>query len=115
MDIYPLAALPNWLNFPLLYLRLIKEEKTDFLPWWLSDRKDIEWRLPGLKARYPHRSLFPFARKDRTDEVACWDELMPGRVVIIYDYDIPGFEAGEIFENFEEWYKFALSEQDDEC
>jgi hypothetical protein len=103
---------PNWVIFPDLYLKLLREDKHKFLPWYLYYKKDrLLIRIEGLKARYPTRVLFPFARRDDNDDIACWEKDNPGKVVIIHDFASPGWEQIEAFDSFEDWYKFALSQQ----
>jgi len=107
--------MPEWAELPPLYLKLTQAGETEFLPWYLMEKERAIFRRDGLKSRYRNRELFPFARRDDNDDVACWEEGKAGQVTIIHDFASPGWEQRETFENFEEWYKFALSEQDDEC
>lgn len=112
VEILKPSECPEWVYYPQKYLELLKEEKHVFLPWYLYDqRKNILTRIEGLRDRYPKRKLFPFARRDDNDDIACWEENKPGKVVIIHDFASPGWEQMEIFDSFEEWYQFALSEK----
>ena len=101
----------EWVDLPLGYIKLIKDEKFNLGPWWLSDSEDITWRIDGLRKRYPNRVLFPFARNDYNDDVACWDKNQPGKVIIIMDFEGPGHELGSEFKSFDAWLDFAIHDE----
>lgn len=101
---------PSWVIYPLEYLDLIVKRKDEFLPWYLMDREQLLIRFKGMKNRYPDRILFPFARDDNSDDVACWEKDKPGKVVLIHDLASSGYENKKEFENFEEWYKYVTVE-----
>lgn len=103
---------PSWVIFPESYLKLVREDKDEFLPWYLIDREHLLVRLKGLKNRYPTRNLFPFARDDDSDDVACWEKEKPGKVIIIHDYASPGWENKLEFSSFDEWYNYVLSQKE---
>ena len=106
---------PDWVQYPKLFLELFETEQYVFLPWYLLDEtKTIIIRYEGLKNHYPRRKLFPFARRDDNDDIACWEKDKPGVVQIIHDFASPGWEQRQTFDSFEEWYQFALSEKCDE-
>lgn len=111
IEILKSSECPSWVTYPELYLKLIRGNKDEFLPWYLYDKEDVLFRNEGLKQRYPHRQLFCFARTDDSDDIACWEENKPGKVVIIHDFASPGWEQRQIFDSFEDWYQFALSER----
>jgi hypothetical protein len=92
---------------------LVKNEKDEFLPWYLMDKKDLLIRCKGLKERYPARTLFPFARHDMCDDIACWEKEKPGKVVLLHDYASPGWENRMEFSSFEEWYQYVLTLQEE--
>lgn len=111
IEILKSSEWPSWVTCPELYLKLIKNGEHKFLPWYLYDRESMLIRFEGLKKRYPNRKLFCFARTDDSDDIACWEENKLGKVVIIHDYASPGWEQRQIFDSFEDWYQFALSER----
>lgn len=98
---------PSWVNYPDKYLDLINKEEDEFLPWYLMDKERILIRHKGLQKRYPARILFPFARHDYTDDVACWEKDKPGKVILLHDFASPGYENKMEFETFDEWYLFV--------
>ena len=113
IEILPIIKCPVWLKYPQKYLDLVANEKEEFLPWYLTDVEDFFWRIDGLKKRYPLRNLFPFARKDCSDDVACWEKDQGEKIMIIHDYASSGWEQREIFDNFEEWYEWALRQREE--
>lgn len=100
---------PSWVTYPKEYLELVASGKEEFLPWYLMDRDQLLIRYKGMQKRYPSRSLFPFARDDQSDDVACWEEGKPGKVILIHDFASPGYENKKEFENFEEWYEYVTT------
>lgn len=100
---------PSWVVYPFTYLDLVKSGNDEFLPWYLMDKEQLLTRYQGLKKRYPDRNLFPFARDDNSDDVACWEKEKPGKIVLIHDFASPGYENKKEFESFEEWYKYVTS------
>lgn len=100
---------PSWVVYPTEYLEMIKNGNDEFLPWYLMDREQLLVRFKGMQKRYPTRSLFPFARDDQSDDVACWEKNKPGKIVLIHDFASPGYENKNEFESFEEWYNFVVT------
>jgi hypothetical protein len=105
---------PEWVKYPDSYLSLISEGKDEFFPWFFFNKTETSKYLGGLRGRYPLRKLFAFAKRDDSDDIACWEADKPGKVVIVHDYASPGWEERQIFDNFDEWYSYALSEKWDE-
>lgn len=62
-----------------------------------------------MQKRYPSRSLFPFARDDQSDDVACWEKGKTGKVILIHDFASPGYENKKEFESFDAWYEYVTS------
>lgn len=102
---------PIWVEYPYAYLNLINNGNDEFLPWYLMDKEPLLIRYHGLQSRYPTRTLFPFARDDNSDDVACWEKEKPGKVVLLHDFASPGYENKMEFESFEKWYEFVVSLQ----
>ena len=101
---------PDWVVFPQEYLELVYKGDDEFLPWYLMDKEQLLIRFNGMKNRYPNRSLFPFARDDQSDDVACWEKDKPGKVVLIHDFASPGYENKKEFENFKDWHEYVISQ-----
>lgn len=113
INILSIDLCPGWVKYPNYYKELISNGCDEFLPWYLTDDLDTQWRLEGVKKRYPKRDIFPFARKDCSDDVACWEKGEGDKVFIIHDFASPGWEQREIFDNFDEWYKWALQQSEE--
>lgn len=103
---------PEWVEIPKRYLELLKYEQDEFLPWYLFDRENLLYRYKGLQTRYQNRRLFPFARHDYCDDVACWEKDKPGKVIIVHDYASPGWEQKFESPSFEGWYEYILSQKE---
>jgi len=58
--------------------------------------------------------LFPFAREDGGDDIACWENNKPGKVILIHDFASSGYENKDEFHNFNEWYNYVLSQKEDD-
>lgn len=101
---------PIWVVYPLAYLKLVNKNEDEFLPWYLLGKEQLLIRYNGLKKRYPARELFPFARDDNSDDVACWEKGKPGKVILIHDFASPGYENKLEFESFEKWYLFVTNQ-----
>lgn len=110
IDILDEHEKPKWVEYPSLYLSLIEKNEDEFLPWYLMDKAQVLIRYQGLKKRYPQRDLYPFARDDKSDDVACWERGKPGKVILIHDFASPGYENKMEFETFSEWYSFVLNQ-----
>ena len=108
-DIAPMSICPQWIVYPELYIQLSRGEITDFLPWYLIRYELSFIRMENLRKLYK-RELYPFARRDYTDDLACWEKNEGNKVFIIQDYLFPGIEQREIFDNFDGWYKWALQQ-----
>lgn len=87
---------------------MIESGDNEFLPWYLMDKEQILIRYQGLQKRYPDRDLFPFARDDASDDVACWEQDKPGKVVLIHDFASSGHENKLEFDTFAKWHSFVL-------
>jgi hypothetical protein len=98
---------PYWVIYPSEYLDLVNNGKNQFLPWYLFDKEQLLIRYRGLQKRYPSRTLFPFARDDNSDDVACWEKNKPGKVVVLHDFASSGYENKMEFDSFKEWYIFV--------
>lgn len=100
---------PNWVVYPKEYIDLVNKEKDEFLPWYLLDKDSLLIRYHGLKKRYPTRTLFPFARDDMSDDIACLEKEKPGKIVLLHDFASPGYENKKEFETFGEWYQYVTT------
>jgi hypothetical protein len=106
-EILPIEIRPIWVKYPKSYINLIDEHKDEFFPWYLLPADKVLFWIEYLNNTYK-RNLYPFARKDGTDDFACWQDNTNEEVHIIHTFASSGWEQREIFANFEEWYTWAL-------
>ena len=101
---------PTGFVFPTSYLDLVAEgELPDVSPvfWLLRLESGVEDWIEILTSQYPERTLVPFAKDRRTDDVFCFDgKDTSGNppVLLIHSFTDPGWEyRGEWF-HFDSWY-----------
>jgi hypothetical protein len=109
-DLLATDELPDGFQYPGAFLRLVGRGLLYFEPWFVLQGEQLRQRFRGLKDRYPDRILVPFARREDRDDVACWDQNLPGRVVIIHDFTEPGWEQREVLEDFYTWLRRAVED-----
>jgi hypothetical protein len=102
--------LPSGLGYPAVFRRLVDRGLLYFEPWFVLEGDLLRQRLHGIQARYPGRTLLPFARREDNDDVACWDAAYPGKVVVIHDFAQPGWEQRVVLEDFATWLRLALED-----
>lgn len=100
----------DWIVFPEVYLKLKEKNEYDFLPWYILNDSQIEFWFKYLYSTY-NRNLYPFARKDQTDDFACWEKNKGTQIQIIHTFASSGWEQREKFNNFQEWYEWALQQK----
>ena len=79
-------------------------------PWHLLEAEQARVDLRGLRERYPSRELFPFARRQDNDDVACWAQGTGERVFVIHDFASPGWENEGNFDDVWSWFRAAIEE-----
>jgi hypothetical protein len=102
--------LPVGMSYPDSLRRLIGRGITYLEPWFILDSKQARDKLRGLTGRYPGRNLFPFARREDNDDVACFERELPGKVVIVHDFASNGWENRDILEDFHSWVRRAVDD-----
>ncbi len=111
IKILPIEECPAWLQYPSLYLNLIKQGQEQFLHWCFIENTKIVVINKDLQKKYA-RNLFIFAVKDNCDDIACWEKNQGDRIFIIDDSIPRGFEQIRIFDDFDSWYQWALQDID---
>jgi hypothetical protein len=108
-------SLPTGFRFPESYLRLLKKPLPDIEPWWwLAPYKasSIFW-LETLQEQFPYRTAIPFAKDNRSDDIACFDGTDTSgdpKVLFIHTFCSPGWEDRGTVDNFDEWLKTTTEE-----
>ncbi len=100
--------LPAWFVYPKEYKVLIEQNLLDFAPWIILPKDSARIRLEGVKKRYPNRCLFPFARREDNDDLACFEKNRG--VAIIHDFASEGFEGGKESMEFWDWFRMAVED-----
>lgn len=97
-------------EYPEPYIKIIELNLLDFDFWYIMNEKQALTRLDGLRERYPERYLVPFARRDDSDDVACFDLKEPNKVQIIHDFASSGYEQRRTYADLWEWLQDAIQE-----
>ncbi|HZC05446.1 MAG TPA: hypothetical protein VE338_07370 [Ktedonobacterales bacterium] len=108
-DLLRSLELPEGFRYPHQFLRTVALGLIDLEPWWILEGDLLRARLAGVRTRYPARTLVPFARRQDTDDVACFDQDT-GKVVIIHDFASPGWEQRAEVDDFYGWLRQAIDD-----
>jgi hypothetical protein len=101
---------PDWFEYPQEFLWVCQTGLDKFRPWKILREPHISSRMAGLKKRYVHRDLIPFALRLDCDDVACWERTSIPKVVIIHDFGSVGWESRTTYGTFWEWFRAAISD-----
>lgn len=110
MELYNISAIYGDYVYPAEFVKIVELNLVDFEIWYLMSSEQVDIRIKGLKARYPSRNLIPFARRDDSDDIACFEVGKGNRVQIIHDFAGEGFEQRKVFECFWDWFRDAIDE-----
>ncbi|MGT2949713.1 hypothetical protein BU202_00105 [Streptococcus cuniculi] len=97
----------SFFTYPQQIKSLISEGLVDFGAWYLMNDEQTSRRFEGLQTRYPDRRLYPFAKRDDNDDIACFDGSDNTTVHVIHDFANSGWEQKEIFPNIDAWLEYA--------
>lgn len=92
---------------------MVELELTQLEPWYFLGAEELSLVRAGLVVRYPLRDLLPFARRQDSDDVACFDlEARRGDpgVLLIHDHAEPGWELGGELASFWDWFRQAVED-----
>ena len=101
---------PAWFQYPKDFLRVVDQNLVDLTPWYLLDRDQVLTRMEGLRQRYPKLELLPFARRDDSDDLACWEKNGGEKVFVIHDFASLGHEQRKILPDFWSWFRTAIDD-----
>lgn len=110
MELFSVKKYYQEFAYPESFLKILELNLLDYDVWYIMPKEQVETRIKGLKQRYPNRRLVPFARRDDSDDIACFEVGQDGRVFIIHDFASEGYEQRKIYEDFWEWFKDAIQE-----
>ncbi|HEM6099522.1 hypothetical protein [Streptococcus suis] len=97
----------SFFRYPQHLKDLISEGIVDFGVWYLMNDEQTTRRFKGLQERYPERKLYPFARRDDNDDIACFEKEDNTTVHIIHDFADAGWEQKDIFPNIDAWLRYT--------
>ncbi len=111
-ELLPPTKLPAAFGYPAEFLRVVEQGLVDLEPWLILQGEELLVRHRGLRTRYPERRVVPFALRTDRDDVACWDldVDLDGRVTVLGDFEVPGFERGEVYPTFYAWFRTAVED-----
>lgn len=104
------SNLPNGFEYPESFIKIVRLNLVDLEPWYIMDLEQILSRIKGLKERYPQRNLIPFAKRDDSDDIACFEVNKGETVHVIHDFASSGYEQRKSYNNFWQWFKEAIDE-----
>ncbi len=98
------------MNIQESFLKIVNLNLADLDLWYLMTKEQAEIRITGLKSRYPERKLIPFAKRDDSDDIACFEVEKGNKVQIIHDFADAGYEQRKEYNCFWNWFKEAVEE-----
>jgi hypothetical protein len=101
---------PDWLMYPQSFVRIVEQGLVNLTPWHIMPTTDALSEYRKLAERYPARTLFPFAFRQDTDDIACWERDRGAAVFVIHNFAAPGFENEESFDTVWDWFRSAIEE-----
>ena len=91
--------MPKWFKYPKQFSRIVEQGLVDFDPWYVLSSDEVKKLSIELKSRYPLRMIVPFAKKDGSDDIACWDINDLDKVYIVHDYASQGWEQRKVYDS----------------
>jgi hypothetical protein len=104
----PADELPDGFEYPEEFLRIVERGLLYFEPWWVIEGDQLRVRAQGMAERYPDRRLVPFARREDSDDVACFEQGKGQRVQLVHDFASPGYEQRGELDSVGDWLRLAL-------
>lgn len=96
----------SFFSYPQQLKDLVSKGIVDFGVWYLMNDDETVRRFQGLQTRYPERTLYPFARRDDNDDIACFEDVDNSLVHIIHDFADSGWEQREVLPNIDAWLEY---------
>ncbi len=97
--------IPDWVQLPEGYIKLLSTKAREFSPWLvIVDPEFSESYNANLADRYPHLTLFMFAKRGDNDTIATFSKDAPGKVTLINDFSTKGWEFDGEYDDFWAWF-----------
>ena len=107
---------PENFSFPKSFLKLVSQEEIPYFePWYFLCKfpdNAIFWIDENAK-QYPSGKLVPFAKDERSDDVACFDGSDTSgnpKVFYVHTFASPGWEDHGDVESFDVWLEKTKAE-----
>lgn len=97
-------------SYPKGYGKLKELNLVNFDNWYFIPDDQVENRFWGIRKRYPSRKYLPFARRDDSDDIACFEEGKGDIVFIVHDFASEGYEERKQYTDIWEWFRDAVFE-----
>ena len=110
MELYNISVIYSNYVYPAEFVKIVELNLVDFEIWYLMSNEQVNIRIEGLKSGYPSRNLIPFARRDDSDDIACFEVEKGNSVQIIHDFAGEGFEQRKEYKCFWDWFRDAIDE-----
>jgi len=110
MEMFNVKKMYEKFSYPREFIKIVDLNLVDLDLWYLMTKEQVEVRIKGLKDRYPERELIPFARRDDSDNIACFEVGKKNKVQIIHDFASPGYEQRKEYNSFWDWFREAVEE-----
>lgn len=105
------SGLPPWFSLPAEYLRLKRQGLFNLDPWLIRDEEWMSTFRKLFMDKYPLSDIVPFARKEDSEEYACW---LAGDVAKVHLCDfssstdfVPVLAS---FNSFWDWFREAVDD-----
>jgi hypothetical protein len=110
MEIIPQEEVPLGFRYPSSYLRLIEMGLVRFEPWYFLNREIGRLRFESLTRSHSSNRFLPFAARQDSDVLACWDLSSTCRIVVFDSQDETGDRPRLEFKSFWEWFRHAIED-----
>lgn len=87
--------------------KLYFKEQIDLGVWYFMSDESMYDRFKELQKRYPRRTLYPFAKRDDNDDIACFENIGTETVHIIHDFASEGWEQKKTFLTIDEFVLYV--------
>ncbi|SEE76086.1 hypothetical protein [Jiangella alba] len=109
IELLPADALPPGFGYPAAFVRVVELRLIELEPWQILGGDHLARRHEGLRLRYPARRLVPFARRQDSDDVACFD-VDRGGISVIHDFADAGWEQRDTYPDVDAWLRQAVED-----
>ena len=110
MELFNIKEIYEDFQYPKSFVKAVELNLVDFEFWYIMTNDQVFTRINGLTKRYPNRKLVPFARRDDSDDIACFEVGKELKVQIIHDFASEGYEQRGEYDDFWSWMKAAVDE-----